>query len=93
MIPLRSTLLGSGVFLVYYVVFLAGLEWTAPGYIEEVWRLEALSGVRLGFAPLEELLFALGFGACWAGVYEHYTWKSPVRVGGDGSEPTTKGAT
>lgn len=89
----RPTVLGGVVFVAYYAVFLAGLELTTPGYIETVWNLDSLSGVRLGFIPLEELLFALGFGAYWAGVYEHYTWKSPVRVGADGSESTTEGVT
>lgn len=74
----RSVFLGSGVFLAYYAVFLAGLEVTAPGYIDRVWTLDALSGVRLGFMPLEELLFALGFGGYWGGVYEHLTWSRPV---------------
>jgi hypothetical protein len=29
--------------------------------------------------PIEELLFAAGFGAFCAGVYEHYTWHRAVR--------------
>ncbi len=62
-------------FLAYYILFLVLLEVSAPGYIERVWNLEALSGIRLGFMPLEELLFAIGFGMYWAGVYEHFTWK------------------
>jgi hypothetical protein len=70
----RSTALGAAVFLVYYAVFLTGLEVTSPGYVEAVWNLDALSGVRLAFMPVEELLFALAFGAYWAGVYEHITW-------------------
>lgn len=75
----QATLLGGLVFLAYYIVFLTGLELTAPsGYIEEVWNLENLSGILLGFMPLEELLFAIGFGTYWAGVYEHYTWRSAV---------------
>ena len=47
------------------------------------WNLEALSGVVIGFAPLEELLFVVGFGSYWAGVYEHFTWQrpEPVRFG------------
>jgi hypothetical protein len=74
----RSTGLGGMVFLAYYVVFLTGLKLTAPqGYIEEVWNLAALSGVRLGFMPLEELLFAFGFGTYWSGVYEHFNWRRP----------------
>lgn len=72
----RKTALGALAFLVYYMVFLTGLELTAPeGYIDAVWNLEALTGVRLGFMPLEELLWAAGFGAYWAGLYEHYLWK------------------
>lgn len=71
-----NTGLGGSIFLGYYVVFLTGLELTAPqGYIDEVWNLAALSGARLGFMPLEELLFAFGFGTYWSGVYEHFTWK------------------
>ena len=70
-----KTLLGGGIFLLYYLVFLTGLELTAPGYIERVWNLEALSGVRLAGFPIEELLFAIAFGAYWTGVYEHLTWR------------------
>ena len=70
-----KTWMGGVLFLGYYSLFLAGLQWSAPGYIERVWNLEALSGVRLGFMPLEELLFAAGFGTYWAGVYEHFTWR------------------
>jgi hypothetical protein len=70
-----KTLIGGGIFLLYYLVFLTGLELTAPGYIERVWNLEALSGVRLAGFPIEELLFAIAFGAYWTGVYEHVTWR------------------
>lgn len=73
-----ATVAGAAVFLAYYVVFLVGLEVTAPNYIERVWNLDALTGVRLLELPLEELLFAAFFGAYWAGVYEHFTWhRSP----------------
>lgn len=76
---LLSTLLGGSIFVAYYVVFLTGLELTAPvGYIEEVWNLAALSGVSIAFMPLEELLFAFSFGTYWAGVYEHFNWATPV---------------
>lgn len=74
----RYHLFGALLFTLYYSVFLAGLEWSAPpGYIARVWNLEALSGVALGFMPLEELLFAASFGAYWVGVYEHFTWRMP----------------
>lgn len=75
---LRNTLLGAAIFTVYYVVFLAGLELTVPGYIERVWNLDALSGWTLFGLPLEELLFAACFGGYWAGVYEHFTWHGTV---------------
>ncbi len=72
---IRKTWVGGLLFLIYYAVFLVGLEWTAPGYIARVWNLKALSGLYVIGFPIEELLFALTFGAYWSSVYEHFTWK------------------
>lgn len=71
---LRKTWVGGLLFLGFYTVFLLGLKWSAPGYIEEVWNLRALSGIVLYGLPLEELLFGLSFGLYWAAVYEHFAW-------------------
>lgn len=71
-----KTWVGAILFLGYYVVFLAGLEASAPGYIARVWNLAALSGVTIAGMPIEELLFATAFGAYWAGVYDHFTWQN-----------------
>jgi len=71
----RKTWVGGLLFLGFYVIFLAALEWSAPDYIEQVWNLDALSGIMIGFMPLEELLFAITFGMYWVGVYEHATWR------------------
>lgn len=74
----RNMFVGGLLFLGLYIAFLTGLKWFAPGYIEQVWNLSALSGIApLGF-PIEELLFALGFGLYWTGVYEHFTWHRPA---------------
>lgn len=73
---IQKTWIGGLLFLGYYVIFLIGLEWTAPGYIARVWNLEALSGLAIAGMPLEELLFAITFGTYWSGVYEHFTWKT-----------------
>ncbi len=74
----RKTWVGALLFLGYYTLFLLGLEWTAPGYIERVWNLTALSGLEIAGFPIEELLFAAAFGAYWAGVYDHFTWQKLV---------------
>jgi hypothetical protein len=58
-------------FLGYYTLFMLGLEWTAPGYVERVWNLPALSGLKIAGLPMEEFLFAAAFGACLSGIYEH----------------------
>lgn len=71
----RNTLLGGALFAGLYAVFMILLIVTAPGYVEQVWNLAALSGVRLGAIPLEELVFGFAFGMYWAGIYEHFTWK------------------
>lgn len=75
---LTKTWMGGALFLPYYAVFLWGLDWIAPGYIDQVWHLDRLSGIVLLGLPLEELLFAAGFGMYWAGVYEHFTWRTSV---------------
>lgn len=53
----------------------------APGYIERVWNLAALSGLSVGGFPIEELVFATAFGSYWAGVYDHFTWQKLVPAG------------
>ena len=71
-----KTMFSGALFLVFYWLFMLGLRWFAPGYIEAVWNLPDLSGVLIGGIPLEELLFGFAFGMYWASVYEHVTWRS-----------------
>ena len=73
-----NTLVGGLIFLGFYIIFLMGLEWTAPGYIQQVWNLDALSGLVLAGMPVEELLFGFCFGLFWTGVYEHFNWRKSV---------------
>ena len=72
---LNKTWIGGVLFLIFYVIFLIGLEWSAPGYIDKVWNTDALTAIYLSFIPIEELLFAISFGMYWSGVYEHFTWR------------------
>ena len=72
----KKTWLGGLLFLGYYIVFLKGLDWSSPGYIERVWNLDVLTGILIFAMPVEELFFAFGFGMYWSGVYEHFTWKT-----------------
>ena len=71
----RNTLLGGALFATLYAAFMIMLIVAAPGYVEQVWNLPALSGPRLGAIPLEELAFGFGFGMYWTGIYEHFTWR------------------
>ena len=70
-----NTLLGGVLFLALYSIFLLALNWSAPGYIETVWNLKALSGIMIFDLPIEELMFGFSFGLMWTGMYEHFTWK------------------
>jgi hypothetical protein len=72
---LRNTLIGGASFLALYAVFMLLLRTLAPGYIEQVWNLPALSGLLLAGIPLEELAFGAAFGAYWSGLYEHFRWQ------------------
>lgn len=69
-----KTWIGGLLFLMYYWIYILGLEFLSPGYIESVWNLDALSGLLVLNTPLEELIFAFTFGMYWAGVYEHFNW-------------------
>jgi hypothetical protein len=71
---LRNTLIGGALFAGLYAIFMALLIVSAPGYVEAVWNLAALSGWSVGVIPLEELAFGFGFGMYWAGIYEHFAW-------------------
>ena len=73
-----NTLLGGVLFLVLYATFLLGLKWSAPGYIEQVWNLKALSGIVISGVPIEELMFGFAFGLVWTGLYEHFAWQRSV---------------
>jgi len=70
----RKTLVGGVLFAGFYLFFLGALEILAPGYIERVWNLRALSGLMIGAFPIEEILFGFSVGAYWSGVYEHLAW-------------------
>ena len=72
---LRNSLWGGVIFLALYLVFLLGLRWIWPGYIEAVWNLPKLLPWRPMGLPSEELLFGLGIGLYWSCVYEHLAWR------------------
>lgn len=77
-----KSFVGGALFFGLYAVFMLGLRGFAPGYIEQVWNIPALSGVLVYGIPLEELLFGFSFGMYWTGVYEHLTWNRAVRPQG-----------
>jgi hypothetical protein len=72
---MRNSLLGGVIFFTLYLIFLLGLRWTWPGYIEAVWNLGQLLPWRPYGLPLEELLFGFGFGLYWSCVFEHVGWR------------------
>ena len=70
-----ATLLGGVIFLTLYSIFLLGLKWSVPRYIEQVWNFKALTGIVFYGLPIEELMFGFSFGLVWTGIYEHFTWR------------------
>ena len=70
--------LGAAVFTLFYFFYILSLTVLFPDYVGEVWNLAALSGISVFGIPAEELLFALGMGLLWSGVYEHIKWRKIV---------------
>ena len=62
-------------FLFLYFAYFLTLIAIAPGYVEKVWNLQAITGILILGIPIEELLFALSFGFIWSSIYEHLSWK------------------
>jgi hypothetical protein len=67
----RKMVLSAVIFLGLYSAYFLTLVISAPGYVERVWDLRALSGLEILGIPLEELAFAFSFGFFWSGVYEY----------------------
>jgi len=67
------------IFTVIYFIYFLTLFAIAPGYVEMVWNMGAISGVLIFGVPLEELMFAFGFGFMWSSIYEHITWRKIIR--------------
>ena len=76
----RSTLVGGLLVFALYVVFLLGLKWLWPGYIEAVWNLPDLLPWRPAGLPAEELMFGFTFGMYWSSAYEHIAWRRNQHV-------------
>ncbi len=66
---------GGALFLLFYAVYFLSLGLLAPGYVEKVWTLSAISGIEIIGIPIEELVFAFTFGMLWSSYYEHLTWR------------------
>jgi hypothetical protein len=72
-----SSLLFTAFYLLYFLWFVL----YAPGYVVQVWNIQAISGSLIAGIPPEEILFALGFGFFWSGIYDFYAWRK-VEVAG-----------
>ncbi len=75
----KKMLMGAFLFLVLYFFYFLTLVASYPGYVERVWNLPAVSGILFAGIPIEELMFALGVGFLWAGIYEHLAWRKISR--------------
>ena len=71
-------LVSAFLFLLLYAIYFYTLISIAPGYVEDVWNLNAITGILLLGIPVEELLFAFSFGFIWSSIYEHLAWRKIV---------------
>ena len=71
----KKMVVSAFLFLALYFVYFLTLIAMSPDYVEQVWNLQAISGILIIGIPLEELLFALSFGFIWSSIYEHLTWR------------------
>lgn len=70
----KKMIISAFIFLGIYFFFFLFLAVISPNYVKEVWNLNVISGILILGVPLEELMFAFGFGFLWSSVYEHIKW-------------------
>lgn len=72
----KKMIVSAFIFLGLYFLYFLTLRIAYPGYVEQVWNLDAISGILILGVPFEELMFAFGLGFLWSSVYEHLTWRT-----------------
>lgn len=70
----QKMVVSAFIFTIFYFIYFFTLLAMFPGYVEAVWNLAGISGILVLGVPLEELMFAFGFGFAWSSVYEHFRW-------------------
>lgn len=70
----KKMIVSVAIFLAIYFVYFLTLIAIYHGYVEQVWRLDVISGILIAGIPLEELMFAFSFGFLWSSIYEHFRW-------------------
>lgn len=71
--------IGGFIFLLFYALYFLSLNLIWPDYVDRVWNLSAISGLKIAGIPVEELMFAFTFGMLWSSYYEHLLWKKVIR--------------
>ena len=71
---------GGILFSTLYFLFFLFITLIYPNIVEEVWNLEAISGILMLGVPLEEFIFAFTFGMMWSGIYEHIFWRKSRKI-------------
>ena len=68
---IRHSLFGGVLLLTLYTFLFYALNLFSPDFVTRVYHLENVSGILFVGIPLEELLYAFGFGLFWAPIYEY----------------------
>ena len=71
----KKMIISAFLFLGLYFFYFLTLILAFPGYVQQVWNFNTISGILIIGIPLEELLFAFAFGFMWSSIYEHFTWR------------------
>jgi len=70
----NKIVVGGVLFLLLYFVFFLSFNLFYPDIVQQVWNLQAISGILILGVPLEELMYAFTFGMLWSSIYEHMLW-------------------
>lgn len=72
--------IGAVLFTLLYFIYFITLRIAYPSYVDQVWNMDAISGILILGIPLEEYLFAFTFGMFWSSLYEHMRWFKIIKI-------------
>lgn len=77
---IKHSLIGGLILMIIYFLAFRLYITIFPNFIEQFYNTENLLGIMIFGVPVEELIYAIGFGLMWAPIYEYEHGEKDVDI-------------